>query len=401
MDTSREENCAKKNSSYKKGVLSGILISLIFFLIFNLCTNLYYRFIKKEMSTNYKISKIIKTIDKNYANEYKPEMLEEGIYSGIVASLNDKYSYYMTEEQFKDFMDSTNGTYVGIGVIIRAVENELRVLYVFEDCPAQAGGIKAGDFIKAVDSVSVTADNYNEIIKKIKDEKNMHTTITVYRESENKEIEIKIDKNKIDVPTVSHKMLEDNIGYIMISKFEAVTAKQFDNAFNSLTNDGMKALIIDLRDNPGGLLNVVTEITDKLVPKGYITYTEDKNGEKKYLYSDEDCFSKPLVILVNENSASASEVLSGAVKDMGAGKLVGTKTFGKGVVQTIFKLGDGSGMKLTVAKYYTPSGVCIDGIGIEPDYKVEFDKDFDFKNLTEENDVQLKKGIEVIKGMLS
>lgn len=396
-----EEKGAKERDGFKRGMLSGIILCVAALLVFNSCKIVYSRFIKHELTRDEKLLKIFNTIDKNYVNDYEKDDIEEGIYQGAVAALNDKYSYYMPADQFKSFMDNTNGSYVGIGVIVGIVDEEAAVLYVFDGSPAQSSGIEVGDILKKVDSTEVTKDNFEDVIKSIKDETTKDTTVTVYRESLDKELEINISKNQIDMPTVSHEMLEDKIGKITISKFDAVTLDQFNEAFDELTNEGMQALIIDLRDNPGGLLTVVAKITDRLVPEGYITYTEDKNGKKSYINSDEECFGKPLVILVNGNSASASEVLSGAVKDMGAGKLVGTKTYGKGVVQSIFEFGDGSGMKLTIAKYYTPSGVCIDGIGIEPDYQVDFEDGFDMTKLNNDNDVQLKKGIEVIKGMLA
>ncbi len=186
-------------------------------------------------------------------------------------------------------------------------------------------------------------------------------------------------------------MIDEEIGYIKISKFDRVTYEQFTKAYETLEKSNMKKIIVDLRDNPGGLLDTVVKITDIFVPEGYITYIEDKNGKKEYEYSSKDCVKIPLIVLVNGNSASASEVFSGAIKDFGVGKLVGTTTFGKGVVQNIYKLSDGSGIKVTIAKYYTPSGVCIDGKGIKPDYIVEASEDG--------TDLQLEKAIELIKDM--
>ena len=259
---------------------------------------------------------------------------------------------------------------------------------VFEGSPAKESGLKVGDKITKVGDKEVDLENYQDVVSDIKGEEGTKVKLTIYRESENKIFDVEVTRKSLDVPTVEHKILEDNIGYISISQFDRVTFDQFKLAFDSLQNTN--GLIIDLRNNPGGLLTTVNKITDMLVPEGTITYIEDKNGNRDYHKSDANYYNKPLVILVNEHSASASEVLSGAVKDFGVGKLVGQTTYGKGVVQNMYQLSDGSGVKITMAKYYTPKGVCIQGTGIEPDYKVTNPKD-------NSKDLQLEKGIEVIK----
>jgi carboxyl-terminal processing protease len=224
-------------------------------------------------------------------------------------------------------------------------------------------------------------------------------TITVYRPSDKASFDISIVREKIDIPTVSSKMVGDGFGYIRITAFDRVTYDQFKSAYDDMGEKGAKGLIIDLRNNPGGLLDTVAKITDILVPKGILVYTEDKNGNKEYTYSDENAVKVPLAILVNANSASASEVLSGAVKDLKAGVLVGEKTFGKGIVQNLYPLSDGSAVKVTVAKYYTPSGVCIQGDGIEPDYPVALPNGpaAGLSGLEESEDTQLQKAIQVLE----
>ncbi len=375
--------------SFFTGVISGMIA---LFVINSFATNItliYRRFVVKELTQKQKIEEIQSVVDKYYVNEYDENLMEETMYKGMIASLKDPYSYYMTKQELTDFLEDTEGNYVGIGIMVNLTEDEkILINKVFENSPAEESGLKINDKITKVEDKEVSLENYQDVVSDIKGEEGSKVKLTVYRESENKTFDTEVTRKSIDVPTVEHKMLEDNIGYISISQFDRVTSSQFKEAFNSLNS--ANGLIIDLRNNPGGLLTTVNEITDMLVPEGTITYIEDKNGNRDYHSSDANYYNKPLVILVNGNSASASEVLSGAVKDFGVGKLVGETTYGKGVVQNMYKLSDGSGVKVTIAKYYTPSGVCIDGTGIEPDYKVTNPTD-------NSQDLQLEKAIEVIK----
>lgn len=375
--------------SFFTGVISGMIA---LFVINSFATNItliYRRFVVKELTQKQKIEEIQSVVDKYYVNEYDENLMEETMYKGMIASLKDPYSYYMTKQELTDFLEDTEGNYVGIGIMVNLTEDEkILINKVFENSPAEESGLKINDKITKVEDKEVSLENYQDVVSDIKGEEGSKVKLTVYRESENKTFDTEVTRKSIDVPTVEHKTLEDNIGYISISQFDRVTSSQFKEAFNSLNS--ANGLIIDLRNNPGGLLTTVNEITDMLVPEGTITYIEDKNGNRDYHSSDANYYNKPLVILVNGNSASASEVLSGAVKDFGVGKLVGETTYGKGVVQNMYKLSDGSGVKVTIAKYYTPSGVCIDGTGIEPDYKVTNPTD-------NRQDLQLEKAIEVIK----
>ncbi len=377
----------------KKSFFTGIVFGMaLLFFINSIVTNgslIYRKLVSKELTQKQKIAEIQKIVDTYYVNEYDKDFMEETMYKGMVASLKDPYSYYMTEEEFKQFKENTEGNYVGIGITVNLTEDEnMLINQVFEGSPAKESGLKEGDKITKVDGVLVNLENYQDVVSSIKGEEGTSVKLTIYRESENKTFDVDVIRRNLDVPTVEHKMLEDNIGYIKINQFDGVTYDQFNEAFNNLSSaDG---LIIDLRNNPGGLLVTVNKITDMLVPEGNITYIEDKNGNREYHKSDANYYNKPLAIIVNENSASASEVLTGAVKDFGVGKIVGETTYGKGVVQNTFNLTDGSGVKVTIAKYYTPSGVCIDGTGIEPDYKVENPED-------NSQDLQLEKAIEVVK----
>jgi len=384
-----------KNHKFLNGVFTGIILVIVLNIFINGVFALTGLNFNNNIADKRKIKEIMSVIDTYYVNDVDEKKISEGVYAGIVAGLEDKYSYYMDKESFESFLESNEGNYVGIGVVVTISEDKsIQVLNVYENTPAYKAGIKTGDKIIKVDGKDVDYNNYEEAIQMIKGKENTQVKITVYRESEAKTIEFDVNRSSVDVPTVAHKMLENSIGYILISKFDGVTYDQFHQAYNDLTEQGMKGLIIDLRENPGGLLNTVVKITDMLVPEGYITYIEDKNGKKTYEYSDKEYFNKPLAIIVNGHSASASEVLSGAVKDTKAGKLVGTQTYGKGVVQNVYKLSDGSGVKVTIAKYYTPSGVCIDGEGITPDYVVELPEDAS-------EDLQLNKAIEVIKEQIN
>ncbi len=377
----------------KKSFFMGVIFGMVvLFVINSFITNanlLYKRFILREMTTNQKISQIQDIVDTYYVNEYDKELMEETMYKGMIASLKDPYSYYMSEEELNLFLQDTEGNYVGIGIMVNLTEDEkILINKVFEGSPAQESGLKVGDKIIKVKDKEVNLENYQSLVSDIKGEEGSKVKLTISREKENKTFDVDVTRRSLDVPTVEYKILEDNIGYISISQFDRVTYDQFKIAFDDLKNSN--GLIIDLRNNPGGLLTTVNKITDMLVPEGTITYIEDKYGNRDYHKSDANAYNKPLTILVNKDSASASEVLSGAVKDFGVGKLVGETTYGKGVVQNMYTLPDNSGVKITMAKYYTPSGVCIQGTGIEPDYKVT-------NPLDNSRDLQLEKAIEVIK----
>lgn len=389
----------KHNKHFLSGILVGISLVIILHLGINSASIIYSRFISHELTTEQKLREINAYLQKYYVNDIDENMLKEGLYTGLAAGVNDRYTYYMDKETFNQFIQDTDGNYSGIGVVIYIDkdDNKLTIQTVYEQTPAFEAGLKTGDKILKVNGIDIGIDNYKDAVAMLKTKEGTKSKLTIYRKEQDKTFDVDIVSKSVDVPTVSHSMIDNTIGYIIITKFDRVTYDQFVNAYNDLTEKGMQQLIIDLRDNPGGLLDTVVKITDMLVPEGYITYIEDKNGNKKYEFSDENAINKPLAILVNGNSASASEVLSGAVKDMKAGKLVGTKTFGKGVVQNTYRLSDKSGLKVTVAKYYTPSGICIDGIGIEPDYKIEMPETEYGVKLPFEQDLQLQKAIDVVK----
>ncbi|NLK21287.1 MAG: S41 family peptidase [Epulopiscium sp.] len=356
-----------------------------------------------KLGTNQKVNKIISYLNKFYVDKIDMESLEEGMYRGIVGGVGDPYTVYMDKGQFEDFQIETSGRYAGIGVVVSVDQTDklITVVSPFEGSPGAKVGLLPGDKIIKVNDFEVTGEDLNEAVSMMKGPAGTKVKVTIYRKNELETFETEITRANIDYPTVSHKMLENSIGYIQIISFDEVTYNQFMDAYKDLQKQEQKAMIIDLRNNPGGLLNVVTKIADQLIPEGLIVYTEDKNGKRDTYMSDANEIKIPLVLLVNENSASASEILSGAVKDHNKGKLVGTTTFGKGLVQSLYPIGDGSAIKITISKYYTPSGICIQGIGIEPDYVVELPEGLRSKlSLEEDEDSQLKKAIEVLKEQL-
>jgi len=380
--------------------ITGVLTGIIIVLLLNLAVKNF-----TDDNGQKKLAEVRKVIDENFSGEIDYDKLNDGMCAGYVSGLDDKYSYYMDKEYFSEFLKESEGSYVGIGVMttIDPKDGKIKVVSIFEGSLATQAGIKEGDKIVQIDGTTVNYDNYSEAVKLLKGEANTKIKLLIFRDSTNETFETEIERKNIDVPTVSGELLEDKIAYIKITEFDRVTYNQYAETINDLKSKGAERLIIDLRNNPGGLLDTVVKITDTLVPKGTITYIEDKYGKKSYEYSDEECINIPLVVLVNGNSASASEVLSGAVKDFGVGKLVGEKTYGKGVVQNLFKLSDGSGVKVTIAKYYTPNGICIHGEGIQPDYEVKdertLSKNFMPVNLAHDEDIQLQKAIEVVNGI--
>ncbi|MBA4686761.1 MAG: S41 family peptidase [Candidatus Galacturonibacter soehngenii] len=351
-----------------------------------------------------KISVIKQIIDKYYLEEVHETDLVEGMYKGLVDGLGDPYSVYYTKDEFQSLMESTNGVYCGIGVTVSQDANTgiITLVKPFENSPGLKAGILPGDILYMVDDTEVTGMELSSVVAMIKGEEGTTVNLTIIREGERDNIELTVERQQIEIPTISYEVLKNNIGYINISEFDTVTQPQFINALEDLKNQGIAGLIVDLRNNPGGNLDVVNNILDQILPEGMIVYTEDKYGNKEEYKSDEEHqFTKPLAVLINGNSASASEIFAGAVKDYGIGTLVGTKTFGKGIVQRLIELGDGTAMKLTISKYYTPNGYNIHKIGIEPDVLIELDESLKMQAvITHDEDNQLQKAIEIIEEKL-
>lgn len=332
-----------------------------------------------------KLDKIDKIIDYNYLNQEDIDLdkLEQGVYAGYVAGLEEDYTTYYTPEEFASVMESSSGKYSGIGAYVSQNMSTgiITIVKPFEGAPAAEAGILKDDILYAVEGEEVTGEDLNMVVARLKGEEGTAVNVTIYRASEDQYIDFEVTRAVVNVPTVSYKMLDDQIGYIQISEFEQVTAEQFAAAVDDLEAQGMKSLIFDLRDNGGGLLDSVCDILDTVLPKELLVYTEDKDGNRKEEWAmDDDRINVPMAVLVNGNTASASEIFTGALKDYDEAEIIGTTTFGKGIVQSIIPMADGSAIKLTSAKYYTPSGVCIHGTGIEPDQVVEYDREAEEDN---------------------
>lgn len=382
-----------KQKSFIKGTAIGFVLSTTILFGMTVFAD-KYDFIDK------KIEVIEKTLDKYYVGELDKTAMEEGIYKGFVSSVGDPYTTYYTKEEFDSIMEKTSGVYAGIGVqmMVDQTDNTILVTDVFEGSPAEKAGMLSKDKIVGAEGQPLTGDDFNEAPKIIKGKPGTKVTVTVFRPSTNETLDLEMKRENVIYPSVSHKMLEGDINYIKISSFEELTYDQFKEALDEGTKANAEGLIIDLRDNTGGLLDVTVQIVDELIPEGVIVSTKDKNGKVKEMTSDDQYVDIPIVVLVNERSASASEVLSGALKDHNRAILVGNRTFGKGIVQTIMPLTDGSAIKVTTSQYFTPSGVCIQGEGIEPDYKVDLAPELMIKAKLEYNeDLQLQKAVEVLR----
>ena len=328
------------------------------------------------------------------------DSLKEGIYTGLLYGLGDPYSRYYTEEEYEEEMRDTEGSYSGIGVsITQNTEGGILVVDCYEGSPADEAGLKANDVITAVNGTDVTEMTPAEVSKMIREKEDGTSILTVYHQEADEPEEITVTLSDVELPTVSYEMLEDSIGYLRITEFTMVTPQQFEDAYKDLQAKGMEKLIVDLRDNPGGVLSSVCDVLRQILPEGLIVYTEDKYGEKQEMKCDGDSLIDiPLAVLVNENSASASEIFAGAVKDYGIGTIVGTTTYGKGVVQTIQPLTDGSAVKITIAKYFTPKGNDINKKGITPHVEAELSGDItDWAELTHEEDTQLQTALKELE----
>lgn len=340
-------------------------------------------------------------IDKYYLDQIDNDELESYLYKGLMAGLGDPYSTYYTAEEYKELTEDTEGVYRGIGVTMQkdVSTGAVTVVKCFEGAPGAEAGLQPQDQLVKVNGEDITDKELSEVVKMIKTSESDTVTLTILREGESDYREVEVTLDTVEAPMVEHEMLDDKIGYITINQFAETTASQYETALEDLNNQGMERLIVDVRDNPGGLLTSVCDVLDSMLPEELLVYTEDKNGKKsEYNATGTDQFDKPMVVLVNGNSASAAEIFSGALQDYKVAKLVGTTTFGKGIVQQIFNLSDGSAVKMTISKYYTPSGRCIHGTGLEPD--VEVDLPDELKNqvsIDKREDTQLQKAIETVK----
>lgn len=396
----------KQNTSFWKGMVAGALAAVLLIGVVFGGAALWNGSLQDWMTANAtaqsKMEVLEKYVDDNYLFDIDTEKVENGIYKGYIAGLEDPYSAYYTSQEYTRLAESVNGAYSGIGVAVsmNAETQQVVIVQVYENTPAANAGVLAGDLISKVNGEDVTGMSLSDVVSRTKGEEGSSVVLTVFRESDQQYHDLTAVRENIKKQTVDYTMLDGQIGYLQVTEFDEVTAEQFNEALAALEERGMQGLVIDLRNNPGGVLNTVVSMADQLLPEGKVVYTEDKNGEGQTFYSDEEHqFNKPLAVLVNGNSASASEIFAGAIKDYQKGILVGTKTFGKGIVQNIYTLSDGSAVKLTVSRYFTPSGVCIHGVGIEPDIVVELSEEAQNagENITVEQDNQLQQAIQAVR----
>lgn len=345
-----------------------------------------------------KIERLANAIDQLYYEDVDDEELVQGLYKGLMEGVGDPYTAYYTPEEYKELMISATSSLSGIGIVMQQDPDTMQVTvnYVYEGSPAEKAGIFAGDLIVQAGDAVATSMELSEFATHIRGDEGTTVHLKLYRYGKGY-LELDVERAIIDVPTVKGEMLDDGIGYIMIAEFGNKTAEEFADAVSELEAQGMTSIIVDLRNNPGGIVDSVTAMLDQILPEGVTVWTEDKYGNKKEYTSDAACLDFPMVVLINGNSASSSEIFAGAIRDYDYGTLIGTKTFGKGIVQSIRKLADGSAIKLTTSRYFTPSGQNIHGEGIEPDIKLEYKYlDPDATEYDMMNDNQILKAIEVL-----
>ena len=384
-----------KHGTYVKGVATGVILTVLAGGGIKAVQYCRSDEILSDLAFTQKIKYLENMIDEEYLGEISTDKLEEGVYAGLIYGLGDVYSRYYTKDEYEQESVTTEGSYVGIGVAMQKyTAGGVQIVECYKGSTAEEAGVKVDDVITAINGEDITDTELQDVVSMIKDNEDKDVVLTVQRKGEDTQ-EITVKVSNVELPSVFGEMLDENTGYIQITEFKGVTVEQYEEVFADLKEQGMERLVVDLRDNPGGLLNVVCDILRDILPEGLIVYTEDKNGNR----SEETCDGKnpldmPLAVLVNGNSASASEIFAGAVKDYGIGTIVGTTTYGKGVVQTIRQLSDGSAVKLTIANYYTPKGNSINKTGIRPDVEVELSPELlNQEEITHEEDNQLQAAL--------
>ncbi|MCL1877703.1 MAG: S41 family peptidase [Defluviitaleaceae bacterium] len=394
----------ENRKGFIQGLFMGSLVTAMIVLICVAAITVYARQARwSGIDPNTKIMEIYSLLNRLSIVPFDKDEMLESMYRGFLAGVDDPYTQYLDAAAVEAFQARISGTFVGVGIQIfsEADDPYVTVSNTFRDAPAERAGILPGDRILRVDGVDVAGRTREDVVGMITGPENTIVTLSIFREYENERFDVDITRARIEVPTVFHEMLHTDagaVGYLRIEGFDEVTSGQFDEALAELYAEGMNGLILDLRNNPGGSLSVVNEITDRLIPEGIITFTIDSRGRREYFHSDPEHLGLPLVLLVNGRSASASEILSGAIRDTEMGTIVGEQTFGKGVVQNVIYLSDGTAVKLTVQTYHTPNGECIHGVGIEPHIIVEMSDDLSRRigRLTPEEDIQLEAAIEII-----
>ena len=348
-----------------------------------------------DAASTLRLFRAMQIIKSRYVENTSADTLLTGAIKGMVSSLGDPHSIYMDPKMFKDFMVETEGSFGGVGIVLGAKEKVLTVVSPIEGTPGEKAGIKSGDSIIKINGQDTKTMALDEAVSKIRGPEGTQVTLTILRGHDVRDYTL--TRSNIQIKTVNGKMLPDNIGYLRISMFNEQTNTEFVKKYQELEKEGMQAIILDLRDNPGGLLDECVKVANKFFPKGPVVSVVTRDGRRDTSTSNLEAVKYPCVVLVNGGSASASEIVAGAIQDTGAGTLIGTKTFGKGSVQTIMRLDGGAAIKLTIAKYYTPGGRSINGVGIEPDVKVELPEKLEGKEM---KDTQLDKALEIVKSKM-
>lgn len=379
----------------KRKVIIGAVLLVVFTFTATVGGMLYFlHFNSADIASMVKFFRALQIVKSRYVEDVSMDTLMTGAIKGMVGSLGDPHSLYMDPKLYKEFMIETEGAFGGVGIVIGVKDKLLTVISPIEGTPGEKAGIKSGDRIIKIDNQDTKDMALDEAVNKIRGPEGTQVTLTIVRGNEPPR-DYTLTRSNIQIKTVTGKMLSNHIGYIRISMFNENTAVDFIRKYQDLEKEGMKGIILDLRDNPGGLLEECVKVAGKFVPRGPVVSVVSRDGTRETHSSNLEAVKYPAVVLVNGGSASASEIVAGAIQDTGSGTLVGTKTYGKGSVQTLVRLGGGDAIKLTIAKYLTPNDRSINGIGIEPDVKVELPEQRE-----PGKDVQLDKAIEIIKSKL-
>ncbi len=385
-----EQKPKRTRSSFGTGIFAGILLGAIIAVggTYGICRAANFQIViggkgastvrnTKVLTSEAvnKIDEITKYMDVYYYEDYDLDDVQDSMYAGLVQGIGDKYSTYYNPEEYKESQVSTTGIYYGIGAGLKQDPDTMQVSItkIYEGTPSEEAGLKQDDIIITVDGIDATSKEVTDLVKDIRGEEGTKVHLEIYRPTTEETLEFDVERKNVELPSVSSQMLNDKVGYIQISEFQKNTSTQFETALADLQGKGMTSLVVDLRNNGGGLVSSVVKILDDILPEGTVVYTEDKYGNRQdYTSSGDTKLDIPMAVLINENSASASEIFAGAIKDYKYGTLIGTTTFGKGIVQTVYPLSSGDAIKITTAKYFTPNGNYIHGVGIDPDVELEY-----------------------------
>lgn len=396
-----------KKKEFWKGFATALVLAVAVSIVPKVCCRLipwHMLPFQIELNRSAKLELIEDYLDAYYVKEYEKELTDEFLYAGMMAGVGDRYTYYLPEESMEQYMENANGSFDGIGIeVYMTQDGEVIISHVMPGEPAEKAGFCSGDSIIGVNGEDTRGFTLSDVAARIRGKAGTEVMVTVFRKETNETLELTVERSHVQVHSVQAEMLDGNMGYMLLSGFKENTYAQFKEELQKLQEQGMQGLILDLRNNPGGLVRSVYQIGEELLPEGTMVYTLDKKENRSDLKCDSEYMDIPLVLLVNENSASASEILAGAVKDMDRGALVGTTTFGKGLVQRLFPLPDGSALNITIQKYYTPNGTSIHEVGIEPHESVDLPEQYQgdaIANIPKEADTQLQKAIEVMQNKL-